>query len=294
MDFLTELKKRAALVDRALAQYMPPEDAYPPLIHRAMRYSLFAGGKRLRPVLALAAAEAAGRDPAPVMPAACALELIHTYSLVHDDLPSMDNDDLRRGKPTSHRVFGEAAAILAGDALLTLAFEWLARCAQSLPAERVARVIAGVAEAAGSAGLIGGQVVDTLSSSAKMDVKTLEYIHRHKTGALFRAAVRTGAILSGADEARLASLTTYAENLGLAFQIIDDILDEKGDTARLGKTAGSDQKNKKATYPALFGLERAGEKARRAAAAAVAALDNFGTEAAFLRQLVQFVVQRDH
>ncbi|OAT86519.1 polyprenyl synthetase family protein [Desulfotomaculum copahuensis] len=294
MDFLTELKNRAALVDRALAQYMPPADAYPPLIHRAMRYSLFAGGKRLRPVLALAAAEAAGRNPEPVMPAACALELIHTYSLVHDDLPAMDNDDLRRGKPTNHRVFGEAAAILAGDALLTLAFGWLAGCAGSLPAERVARVIAEVAEAAGSAGLIGGQAVDTLSSSAEMDEKTLEYIHRHKTGALFRAAVRTGAILSGADEARLASLTAYAENLGLAFQITDDILDESGDPARMGKTAGSDQKNKKATYPALFGLERAAEKARRAADASVAALENFGAEAAFLRQLAQFVTGRDH
>jgi len=293
-DFLRELKTRAATVERALERLVPREDAYPSVIHRAMRYSLFAGGKRLRPVLALAAAEAVGGDPEAIMPAACALELIHTYSLIHDDLPAMDDDDLRRGKPTSHRVFGEAVAILAGDALLTLAFELFARCGDALPAERVTRVIAEVAQAIGTAGLIGGQVVDTLSSSDEIDEKTLEYIHRHKTGALFRVSVRTGAILSGADDGRMDALTAYAENLGLAFQITDDILDEEGDTNTLGKNTGSDRKNKKATYPALFGRGCAREKARCAAAAAVEALDAFGGEAAFLRALVEFVIQRDH
>ncbi len=295
MDFLTELKARAALVDRALDELLPTEDTYPPVIHQAMRYSLFAGGKRLRPVLTLAAAETVGGDPGRVLPAACALELIHTYSLIHDDLPAMDNDDFRRGKPTCHRVYGEAVAILAGDALLTHAFVLLAKNAQNqlAPAERVVQVIEEVAAAAGTLGLIGGQVVDTVAADTPVDAATLEYIHRHKTGALYRVAVRAGAILAGATESQLQPLTTYAENLGLAFQIQDDILDVEGDPARLGKPVGSDARNKKATYPALFGLDAARAKAREAVAAALAALEPFDERADFLRELARFVIARD-
>ncbi|MGB9802656.1 polyprenyl synthetase family protein [Desulfofundulus sp.] len=295
MDFLTELKARADLVDRALDELLPSEDTYPPLIHQAMRYSLFAGGKRLRPVLALAAAETVGGDPVRVLPAACALELIHTYSLIHDDLPAMDNDDFRRGKPTCHRVYGEAVAILAGDALLTHAFALLAKNAHNrlVPAERVVRVIEEVAEAAGTLGLIGGQVVDTLSADCTVDTATLEYIHRHKTGALYRVAVRAGAILAGARETELEALTVYAENLGLAFQIQDDILDVEGDPTRLGKPVGSDERNKKATYPALFGLDLARARAREVVEVALNALELFDERADFLRELVRFVIVRD-
>ncbi|MDK2887580.1 MAG: geranylgeranyl diphosphate synthase, type [Thermoanaerobacter sp.] len=295
MDFLAELKARAALVDRALDEFLPPEDAYPPVIHRAMRYSLFAGGKRLRPVLVLAAAETVGGDPVKVLPAACALELIHTYSLIHDDLPAMDNDDFRRGKPTCHRVFGEAIAILAGDALLTYAFALLARNAreQLAPVERVIQVIGEVAVAAGTPGLIGGQVVDTLATDDTVDAATLEYIHRHKTGALYRVSVRAGAILAGAGEKQLEALTAYAENLGLAFQIQDDILDVEGDPVRLGKPVGSDKRNKKATYPALFGLDMARARAKEAVEEALAALELFDERAGFLRELARFVAARD-
>ncbi len=295
MDFLTELKKRAGIVDEALERFLPSASNYPPLIHEAMRYSVFAGGKRLRPVLTMAAAEAVGEDPLRVLPVACAIELIHTYSLIHDDLPAMDNDDFRRGRPTSHRVYGEAMAILAGDALLTLAFELMTRTVQEGAADphRVLRVIAEIAHAAGTAGLIGGQVADLLFADKDLDGNTLEYIHRRKTGALYRAAVRSGAILAGADENTLSSLTEYAEYLGLAFQIKDDILDVEGDQSKLGKPVGSDQKNKKATYPALFGLEKAKEKAGQAVAAAVQALTNFDRRANFLRELAAFVVTRD-
>ncbi|MCL6635586.1 MAG: polyprenyl synthetase family protein [Peptococcaceae bacterium] len=292
MNFKEELKRRGEIVDRALDKYLPPEDAYPSLIHKAIRYSALGGGKRLRPALVLAAAEAVGGDPRLVLPAACALELIHSYSLVHDDLPVMDDDDFRRGRPTCHKVFGEAAAILAGDALLTLAFEVLAKCEGAAP-EKVVRVTGELAFAAGSQGLIGGQVVDTLSADGEIDARTLEYIHRHKTGALYRAAVRTGAILAGASEPQLAALTSYAEHLGLAFQIKDDILDIEGDEKVLGKPVGSDVKNKKATYPAFYGLEGAREKARQEAGGALRALRGFGPEADFLRNLVQFVIERD-
>jgi geranylgeranyl diphosphate synthase type II len=292
MNFKEELKLKAALVDEALEGFLPPAETYPPLIHEAIRYSVMSGGKRLRPALVMASAEAVGGDPALVLPAACSLELIHSYSLVHDDLPAMDDDDFRRGRPTCHKVFGEAAAILAGDALLTLAFGVLAEC-KGVRADSIARVLAEVAFAAGSRGLIGGQVVDTLSSDEEIDGRTLEYIHRHKTGALYRASVRAGAILAGAADRQLTALTGYAEHLGLAFQIKDDILDIEGNEAVLGKPVGSDLKNKKATYPSLYGLAGSREKALREARGAVAALTGFGEEADFLRKLVQFVIDRD-
>lgn len=296
MNIKEELKRRAALVDAALEAFLPPADTYPVIIHEAMRYSVFAGGKRLRPILVLAAAETVGGHAGveAAMPAACALELIHTYSLVHDDLPAMDNDDFRRGRPTSHKVYGEAVAIMVGDALLTSAFELIARSAEGVAAESVSLVTLEIARAAGSQGLIGGQVVDTLSENKKVDGPVLEYIHRHKTGALFRAAVRAGALLNGASSKELQALTTYAEQMGLAFQIKDDLLDIEGEQDKIGKPIGSDLKNLKATYPALYGLENSRAMASQAAEEAVAALEIFGPKAEFLRAVMHFIINRDH
>lgn len=294
MDFLSLLASRAKIIDQAMDKMLPPETVMPATIHQAMRYSLMAGGKRLRPALVMGAAEAVGCPAHKVMPAACAMELIHTYSLVHDDLPAMDNDDLRRGKPTNHKVFGEAVAILAGDALLTLAFQLIAENASSAPPGAVIEVTKEFATAAGSQGMIGGQVVDTLAASHEINADMLDYIHRHKTGALFRAAVRAGAILGEAKEAQLAALTQYAESLGLAFQIIDDILDEEGDTNKLGKPVGSDQKNQKTNYPTLFGMDIARQKAQEMADQAQQALGDFGPQADFLRSAVNFIINREH
>lgn len=296
MSFKKELAKQAGIIDKALNEYLPQSDNYPEVIHEAMRYSVFAGGKRLRPVLVLASARAVGGDETNVLPAACAIELLHTYSLVHDDLPAMDNDDLRRGRPTNHKVYGEAIAILVGDALLTLAFSLLAGLSQNGPAgaDRVVQVVAEVAQAAGTTGLIGGQVVDILSAGKLIDKHVLEYIHTRKTGALYRASVRAGAILSGANLEQLDKLTVYAENLGLAFQIADDILDIEGDEQKLGKPVGSDMNNNKATYPALYGLTEAKAMARHSAERATGALDLFGSEADFLRELVYFVLHREY
>jgi geranylgeranyl diphosphate synthase type II len=260
-----------------------------------MRYSVFAGGKRLRPAMVIGAAEAIGSNAERVLPTACALEIIHTYSLIHDDLPAMDNDDLRRGKPTNHKVYGEAMAILAGDALLTLAFQLITENIQYATADSVVRVIKEIAEASGSVGLIGGQVADIISANhEQIDQETMAYIHRHKTGALFRASVRSGAILAGASEKQLKDLTDYAENLGLAFQIVDDILDVEGDADKIGKPVGSDEKNSKATYPAIFGMEQARQKAMQAAEDAINAIKYFGSEAEFLRSAVHFIINRDH
>ncbi len=292
MDFKAELKKKAALAEEALERFLPSPDAYPPLVHQAMRYSVLGGGKRLRPALVMASAEVAGGSAQDVLHAACALELIHAYSLVHDDLPAMDNDDYRRGKLTNHKVYGEAMAILAGDALLTLAFQLLAQSSCARP-ENIVKVIREAALGAGTMGLIGGQVVDTFSAGEEINPETLEYIHRHKTGALYRVSIRTGAILAGAGEEELAHLTQYADYMGLAFQIKDDILDIEGDEQKLGKPVGSDIRNKKATYPALYGLEQSKEKARSAADSAKAALSTFGREADFLRELVEYVIKRD-
>ncbi len=296
MNFLSELEKRSGKVNAALDELLPAAGEYPPIIHEAMRYSLFAGGKRLRPVLALASAEITGGSTEDIMPAACALELIHTYSLVHDDLPAMDNDDLRRGMPTCHRKFGEAMAILAGDALLTAAFELITRCPLRgrITPERMIRVVAEVASAAGTAGLIGGQVVDVISAADRIDGETLAYIHRNKTGAMYRVSVRTGAILSGAGEEDLERLTGYADHLGMAFQITDDILDITGDDQLMGKPSGSDLKNNKATYPALYGMDEARKMAALEADMAVRCLESFGPEADFLRELVWFVIRRSH
>ena len=294
VDLPTYLAARRRAVEEALARLLPPAEAHPPTIHEAMRYSVFAGGKRLRPVLVLAGAEVVGGRLDDVLPTACAFELIHTYSLIHDDLPAMDDDDYRRGRPTSHKVFGEAVAILAGDALLTLAFRLVAesfRDGRTDPAI-LPRVLVEIAEAAGTAGMVGGQVVDIQSEGRVVEAAVLEDIHARKTGALIRAAVRTGALLAGAAPAPLAVLTTYGERLGLAFQIVDDILDVEGSLEALGKTAGSDRRKKKATFPALHGLPASKARAAALIAEAKAALVPLGPLAEPLAALADYIMER--
>jgi geranylgeranyl diphosphate synthase type II len=292
-DLESYLAERRRLVEEALDRFLPDEHVPPPTIHRAMRYSVMAGGKRLRPVLVMAGAEAVGGRPATVLPTACALELIHTYSLIHDDLPAMDDDDYRRGRLTSHKVFGEAVAILAGDALLTLAFKLMADNAALVDDPRVVcEVVAEVATAAGTAGMVGGQVVDIESEGRPVGAETLDFIHRHKTAALMRAALRAGARLAGASPAALAALGAAGERLGLAFQIVDDILDVEGTLAELGKTAGSDQRKAKATYPAVHGLAASRRRARTLVEEAKRALDELGPPAEPIRALADFILER--
>ncbi|MEK7715811.1 MAG: polyprenyl synthetase family protein, partial [candidate division NC10 bacterium] len=290
-DLQAYLKDRRALVDAALERFLPPEDTPPPTVHRAMRYSVMAGGKRLRPILVIAGAEAVGGTPATVMPAACALELIHTYSLIHDDLPAMDDDDYRRGRLTNHKVFGEAIAILAGDALLTLAFRLVADNTALVSDARVLRdVVAELADAAGTSGMVGGQVVDIESEGKAITAETLEYIHRHKTAALIRASLRVGALLAGGDGKAVAAIGEAGSDLGLAFQIVDDILDVEGSLEELGKTAGSDERKQKATYPALHGLEASRRQAKMLIERAKQRLGGFGARAVPLQALADYVV----
>jgi geranylgeranyl diphosphate synthase, type II len=292
-DLGVYMKERAAAVDAALERALPLETEPPETLHRAMRYSVFAGGKRLRPVLVIAGAEAVGGRMDDVMPTACALELIHTYSLVHDDLPAMDDDDFRRGVPTNHKVFGEAMAILAGDALLTLAFRLVAdNAAAGLDAGRLRDVLADIADAAGHAGMVGGQVVDLLSEGKAVGPEVVDYIHVRKTGALIRASLRVGARLSGATASQMHALGVAGAALGLAFQIVDDILDVVSSSAELGKTAGKDEAQKKATYPAIHGIEASRARARNLIEEAEAALDGFGPRAEPIRALGQFILER--
>ncbi len=282
-------------VRRALERWAPPESADPPIIHRAMRYSLFAGGKRLRPLLAMASFDAAGGNEAAaagIDAAACALEMVHTYSLIHDDLPALDNDDLRRGRPTCHKVFGDAMAILAGDALLTLAFEVLARL-ENCPPERQIILVRELAVSAGtSGGMIGGQVHDLQGEGEVPTAALLDRIHRAKTGALLRASVRMGAICAGADPMALAALSRFGDHAGLAFQIVDDILDVEQSSEQLGKTAGKDVAQNKITFPAVYGLEESRRLAAQELNAADSALSPFGESAHWLRELARFIVRR--
>jgi geranylgeranyl diphosphate synthase, type II len=279
------------LVDAELERLLPAESDRPSLIHRAMRYSVFAGGKRVRPILCLEAFRIFSDELAASLPVACALEFIHTYSLIHDDLPALDNDDLRRGQPTCHKKFGEAMAILAGDALLTLAFEALA-AAPVPPLQRVA-LIREIASAAGTRdGMVGGQVEDLEAEGKQVTPQMLEYIHRSKTAALIRASILSGAIAAGASGEEQQRLRTFGGLIGWAFQVTDDILDVEESSAALGKTAGKDQAQQKATYPALFGLEKSHEFARDLATRAIAALESFGPRAANLRELGEFLVLR--
>jgi geranylgeranyl diphosphate synthase type II len=280
-----------AAIEAALDRILPPEEAQPPSIHRAMRYSVFAGGKRIRPILCLEAARMFTGNLEGAIDAGCALEFIHTYSLIHDDLPALDNDDLRRGKPTNHKVFGEAMAILAGDGLLTLAFATLAGA--PIEAARRVRVIAEIGAAAGTVrGMVGGQVADVEAEGKPIDAATLEYIHRSKTAALIRGSIVAGAIAGGAADADVERLRRFGDTIGWAFQVVDDLLDVEESSAALGKTAGKDQAQKKATYPALYGIEKSRTIASELETKALGELDCYGERAARLRQLAEFLVAR--
>jgi geranylgeranyl diphosphate synthase type II len=294
-DLGRALEDRKRLVEDALDGALPREGAWPATIHRAVRYSLFAGGKRIRPQLVLAACEAVGGALDDAMPLACAVEMIHTYSLIHDDLPAMDDDDLRRGKPTSHKVFGEAIAILAGDALLTRAFHLMAEIPMGTDGGRVGRRLAATAilgQACGTTGLIGGQVMDLESEGRAVASPELERLHRAKTGALLGACVRGGAVLGGASAAALEGLEGYARAIGLAFQIVDDVLDATEGDAQLGKTAGKDAAARKATYVSVHGLERARAMASRLLEDALAGVAPLGERAASLAYLARRIVER--
>jgi geranylgeranyl diphosphate synthase type II len=285
------LEEDRIAVDEALDRLLPPETTTPETIHRAMRYSVMAGGKRIRPALCIETASLFDADRRAAIEVGCALEFIHTYSLIHDDLPALDNDDLRRGKPTCHKQFGEAMAILAGDGLLTLAFETLSKA--PIPAERLVRVIREISSGAGTVnGMVGGQVADVEAEGKPVDAATLEYIHRSKTAALIRASATAGALAGNACEDDIARIRRFGEKIGWAFQVVDDILDVEESSAALGKTAGKDEKQQKATYPALYGLEKSKETADRLCAEAMAELSPYGARAEHVRELAQFLTAR--
>jgi geranylgeranyl diphosphate synthase, type II len=287
------LKSRQQMIDRALDRFLPKENAAPPTIHKAMRYSLFAGGKRLRPILCLAAAEGCKGRVREALPLACAMECIHTYSLVHDDLPSMDNDDFRRGRATCHKVFGDGIAVLAGDALLTVAFQIAAR---AKPTRRysMSEIFREISIAAGSRRLIAGQVADLEAEGKKVSRAELRYIHENKTAAMITTSVRLGAMSANTDPGKLRAITKFGYALGLAFQVIDDILDVTQTSEKLGKSAGKDIAAQKATYPAVIGLEASRAEARRLTNAAQNALKIFGKEAELLRELANYLLAREY
>ena len=293
IDAAAYLSGWAKRVEEELERLVP-ESSEPPEIFEIMRYSLFAGGKRLRPVLCVAGCEAVGGNPEFILPAACALECIHSYSLIHDDLPAMDDDDLRRGMPTNHKVYGEAAAILAGDGLQALAFELMAnqQMGAKVSPERHVRAIRMVADAAGATGMVGGQLLDIRANGRVSDMAHLEEIHRRKTGALLRVSVCLGGLLGGGDEAQMEALRVYGEKIGLAFQIVDDILDVEGDEALMGKPIGSDEGLNKATYPALYGMEESKKLARSTCEEALGALEIFPNKAPELESLAHFIILR--
>ncbi len=294
-DLRAYLDGRRQLIDDALDAYLPPARQAPSRIHEAMRYSLFCGGKRLRPILTLAGADAVGGDTRAVLPLACAVECIHTFSLIHDDLPALDDDDLRRGSPTNHVVYGEAMAILAGDALLALAFELIVECRLFAPADQALDALAMVARASGTRGMVGGQVSDMESEGRNdLDEPTISSIHARKTGALLMASLLSGARLCGASISQENALRAYGEHLGLAFQITDDILDLEGDAGKLGKPIGSDLKQDKATYPKVLGLSESRRLAARSSDAAVSVLADFDERAEPLRALARYVVEREN
>lgn len=294
MDIKDYLSSKKEIIERFLESYLPHEESYPQEIHKAMRYSLFAGGKRLRPILSIASYETVRDDTNSILPVACAIELIHTYSLIHDDLPSMDNDNFRRGKQTNHKVFGESIAILAGDALLTMAFTMMTDefYTRKIKPESLIQVIREISLAAGDKGMVGGQAVDILSEDRSIDLKTLEYIHTNKTGALIRASVRAGGILAGANEEKLKGMTLYGEGIGLAFQITDDILDIEGTKEDLGKETGMDSAKGKNTYPALVGIDSSKVKVKELIDNALVALKNFDERADPLREIALYIGSR--
>ncbi len=286
------LDEQRALIDQELDLLLPPEDTFPQSIHKAMRYSVFAGGKRLRPILCVEAGRLLGSDGRSLLRIASTLELVHTYSLIHDDLPALDNDDLRRGKPTCHRAFGESTAILTGDALLTLTYEVLAEPGLT-SAECQLQIINELAHATGTReGMVAGQVLDLETTNQAVDAATLELIHSAKTGAFLCAAVRCGAIFAGATETDLERITTYGRKIGLAFQIADDLLDVLGSSDTLGKTAGKDDEQCKATYPALYGIEESRRKATQLIQEACESLEPYGKAASKLQELAYFLIER--
>jgi geranylgeranyl diphosphate synthase type II len=294
MNLKSYLSEKRTLVDEGLRVYFPEAKGLRADLIKAMEYSLFAGGKRLRPILCIAGAEAVGGSAADVLPIACSLELIHTYSLIHDDLPTMDNDDLRRGKPTNHKIFGEAIAILAGDGLLTEAFSLITRpeVTEKVSPQILLKVIHLIADAAGYDGMVGGQVVDIQSEGKKVNLATLDYMHTRKTGALITAAVTSGAMLGGGREGQTKDIFCYGQKIGLAFQISDDILDIEGDSETLGKRVGADQKKGKITYPAVVGLNRSKEIQSQLVDSAIESLGSFDHRADPLKQIARYIIER--
>ncbi|HVG02126.1 MAG TPA: farnesyl diphosphate synthase [Nitrospira sp.] len=294
LDIRQYLERKREEVDGYLQSVIPSAETMPTTLHESMRYSLFAGGKRVRPILAIAAAEAIGEANQSVLPVAASLELIHTYSLIHDDLPAMDNDDFRRGKPTNHKVYGEAMAILAGDALLTMAFELCTGESgeHGIEAGRQVRLIRELAVGAGNIGMVGGQVLDIQAENQDIDLATLQSIHKHKTGMLIRAAVRMGAIAGGGTAAQLDELTVYAENIGLAFQIADDVLNVTGTREELGKNPNTDAQRGKKTYPTFYGVDGAKQLAEECVNRANSRLASFGAKADPLRELARYITSR--
>ncbi|WP_029688286.1 polyprenyl synthetase family protein [Thermoanaerobacter sp. A7A] len=291
--FKEKLREKQQLVEKELHRILDIEEK-PEIIYEAMRYSVFAGGKRLRPVLCLSSCELLGGDIKKALPVACAIELIHTYSLIHDDLPAMDNDDLRRGKPTNHKVYGEAIAILAGDGLLNLGYEVLVRHALEHPEdyERILKATNEIATASGCKGIIGGQVVDILSQNTELTYEELKFMHEHKTGALIEASVCAGAYIAGATEEEIHALREYARLIGFAFQIKDDILDVIGEEEKLGKKVGSDKEKGKFTFVNIFGLEKSQEMVVELTQNAIKILDRFGEKAEFLKELSNYLIER--
>ncbi|MBW2610364.1 MAG: polyprenyl synthetase family protein [Deltaproteobacteria bacterium] len=294
MDLKTYLVKKRALIDNALKAYLPEPEGPAAELIRAMNYSLFAGGKRLRPILCMAGAEAVGGDEQLALPVACALELIHTYSLIHDDLPAMDNDDLRRGKSTSHKVFGEAIAILAGDGLLTEAFHLMTRIdlPDKVDSRTLQEVIALIATAAGYQGMVGGQVIDIQTAGTEIEPSLVEFIHTHKTGALIAASVSSGAILGHGSKQQVEAVTSYGNSIGLAFQISDDILDVEGDSNEMGKGVGGDAQKGKNTYPSVHGIEKSKKILREIIEKAVEPLKQFDLRADPLRHIARYIIER--
>jgi geranylgeranyl diphosphate synthase type II len=294
MDLKSYLAEKRALIDETLKGFMPEPEGPTSELIRAMDYSLFAGGKRLRPILCMAGAEAVGGEGRDALPVACALEMIHTYSLIHDDLPAMDNDDMRRGKPTSHKVFGEALAILAGDGLLTEAFNLMIRSdlPEKIGTARFQEVIALISLAAGHRGIVGGQAVDVMMEGKEVDSSIVDFIHNHKTGALISASVCSGAILGGGSRQELDEIASYGNKIGLAFQISDDILNIEGDSEKMGKRAGSDEQKGKNTYPSVYGMERSKVILKESVDAAINSLKQFGNSADPLRQIAGYIIER--
>lgn len=293
MELKQSIKDKAGLIENALAELLPAEDTTPTTIHQAMRYSCLGGGKRLRAILALEACKAVGGNYQDALDFACAIEMIHAYTLIHDDLPAMDNDDYRRGKLTNHKVYGEGIAILAGDALLTYAFQVIADMNNLLAPALITQLIQEVTRACGSQGLIGGQVIDIQSEGHKIDLKTLEYIHQNKTSELFLAALRGGALIGGATVEQLEAITTYGKNFGMAFQITDDILDVVGDAQKLGKSIGSDVRQEKTTYPDLFGLDKAKSLAHECVTNCIEAIKLLPYNTDSLGQIARLIIVRE-